>query len=573
MLKEAWSCKRSYFLLQLFDIIFQVAAPFVEIIFTPLLIDELLGGRRIKLLIIYTALVCIGGIACTFGTNFVRISEERIAVLFENRISEQMSRRVMELDFQLTEDKDALDQIEKARTGMSWYSDGIHGIIGSLSKLVSSLLKIVGSVGVIAYRAPVLIPVTVVLMVITILLQRKLSQISIESFKSLSKLNRIFDYLFYEITDVKNGKDIRLYSAEDMMLKKAAEYNNGSLEQSRWEAKKGLPANLTLSACDCVRDAANYFTAGYLAVMGKITIGVFSQIISAANALHLAMRRTAGAAQELIERCNYAYEYLKFSDYPPALKKGSKSVENTSHTIEFKNVSFTYPNTTVEALKNISITLRPGERLSVVGLNGAGKTTLIKLLCRLYDVTDGEILLDGVNIAEYDIEEYMKLFSVVFQDFKLFAFSVEENITLGEKGKDVQKYVQLSGLDGAFENGADTMLFKQFQENGVEPSGGQQQKLAIARALFKDSPVVILDEPTAALDPLAEYEIYNSFDKLVGSKTAVYISHRLSSCKFCDRIAVFSDGCIKELGSHDELIAVKDGIYAQMFNAQAQYYT
>ena len=237
-------------------------------------------------------------------------------------------------------------------------------------------------------------------------------------------------------------------------------------------------------------------------------------------------------------------------------------------------------NTEYYILKGINITLKQGEHLSVVGLNGAGKTTFIKLLCRLYDVDEGEILLDGVNITEYKYEEYVKLFSVVFQDFRLFAFSIKDNILLENADEPdasarAEELVDMVGLRekiNSLPDGTDTMLFKQFDEKGIEPSGGEQQKIAIARALYKNSPVIILDEPTAALDPMAEYEIYRQFDTLVGGKTAVYISHRLSSCKFCDRIVVFSDGVIKESGTHDELVSLKDGIYAEMFGAQAQYY-
>jgi ATP-binding cassette subfamily C protein len=200
-------------------------------------------------------------------------------------------------------------------------------------------------------------------------------------------------------------------------------------------------------------------------------------------------------------------------------------------------------------------------------------------------VTEGAIYVDGVDIREYSEEEYRKLFSVVFQDFSIFAFSLRENIEMGDvdyapedsdkRDEKVKETLELSGLAEdvtKLPNGLDTTLYKSFDEKGTELSGGQRQKTAISRALYRNAPVVILDEPTAALDPMAEYDIYRKFDTLVGNKSAIYISHRLSSCKFCDRIAVFSDGTIKEYGTHDELVAIPDGIYAEMFHAQAQYY-
>lgn len=213
-----------------------------------------------------------------------------------------------------------------------------------------------------------------------------------------------------------------------------------------------------------------------------------------------------------------------------------------------------------------------------MGLNGAGKTTFIKLLCRLYEVTEGEICIDGVNIMEYAEEEYRKLFAVVFQDFKLFAFSLRENVAPGLETVDEKRLEQVLTQTGLYEDaqkladGLDTTIYKSFDEKGVELSGGQQQKTAISRALYRDAPIVILDEPTAALDPIAEYEIYRQFHTLVGGKTAIYISHRLSSCRFCDHIAVFAEDTVKEYGTHDELVVREGGIYAEMFHAQAQYY-
>lgn len=280
--------------------------------------------------------------------------------------------------------------------------------------------------------------------------------------------------------------------------------------------------------------------------------------------------------QELMKRCNYAYEYVLFMEYPEAMPKGTAHVKPGEHRIEFRNVTFAYPGTDKKVLDGVNITVEPGEHLSIVGLNGAGKTTFIKLLCRLYDPTEGEILVDGRNIMEYDYKEYVGQFAPVFQDFKIFGFSIGENIVFDNMDQvRLKEILKLTGLDGMTQKlpkGVDTPVFKMFEEDGIEPSGGEQQKMAIARALYKNASVIILDEPTAALDPMAEYEIYKQFHSLVGDKTAFYISHRLSSCRFCDKIAVFSEGGIAEYGSHEELVNISGGIYAKMFEAQAQYY-
>ncbi|HAZ37022.1 MAG TPA: ABC transporter ATP-binding protein, partial [Clostridiaceae bacterium] len=236
-----------------------------------------------------------------------------------------------------------------------------------------------------------------------------------------------------------------------------------------------------------------------------------------------------------------------------------------------------YPGTDIYALKNVSIKLKIGERLAIVGMNGSGKTTFIKLLCRLYDPNEGEILLNGINIKKYDYEEYTRLFSIVFQDFKLFSFSIGQNVAASvdydeNAVKDALEKVGLKERLDKMPEGIRTPLYKDFDENGVEISGGEAQKIALARSLYRDSPIIILDEPTAALDPISEFDIYSKFNEIVGTKTAFYISHRLSSCRFCDEIAVFNEGQIIQKGTHDELLKDENGKYYELWNAQAKYY-
>ncbi len=567
---------KGYFFVGALKTLIDAAAPFVSILVLPLLIDGLINGEEKTLLLLYAAVIALGGTFLKMIASVLGVTMEKYDEKFQNHFSEELSRRVMDLDFQLTEDKKALDQIEAARTGMSWYSGGVHGISQSFFGIVTDLITILGVVVLIALHAPLLFVLLAVLMLVTAVINSRSNKIEAEEYAGLSKFNRIFSYLGWEIVDFRYGKDIRLYSAQDMLVGKWEFYTDGTLK--RWEnkANRQLPLTLSVTAVNIIRTLTIYFYLGVRVILGKITIGIFSQMCEAGNTLNNSVGNLIWRVQDIIKKTNYAYEYIVLMRYPVAIEKGERHVADKPHTIEFKNVDFTYPNTEVQVLKNVSLTLSAGEHLSVVGLNGAGKTTFVKLLCRLYDPTAGEILLDGVNISEYDYKEYMQLFSPVFQDFKLFAFSMKENIVLGD---DVEKEAVLPlvgqvGLEekvSSMEKGLDTMLFKFYEEDGIEPSGGEQQKLAIARALYKKAPVVILDEPTAALDPVAEYDIYRQFEELVGGKTAVYISHRLSSCKFCDRIAVFSDGQVAEYGTHDELLK-QGGIYAEMFAAQAQYY-
>ena len=256
----------------------------------------------------------------------------------------------------------------------------------------------------------------------------------------------------------------------------------------------------------------------------------------------------------------------------------SEVVKSGKLNFEFRNVGFKYEGAENYALKNLNLKFPAGQRLAVVGLNGAGKTTFIKLLLRLYDVTEGEILLNGVNIKKFRRNDYYNMFAPVFQNVELFAFPMAENVSM-QNPENTDKALastcaEMAGLKEKVENlphGIDTELLKVVHEDGVDLSGGEKQKLALARALYKNAPVIVLDEPTAALDALAEYELYQNFDKMIQEKSAVYISHRLSSTRFCDVIAMFVAGEMVEYGTHEELIK-KGGAYAEIFEVQAQYY-
>lgn len=571
-----------FFVMEGLKTLISILQPFLGILMTPLLVDELCNARSVERIVQYVAIIVVGECLLQTAASWLDTVLQKYQQRLDNYFAMQLGMHSMGLDFQLTEDKKALDQLEKAKTGMAWYSGGVYGIAEQVFMFCGNCFKIGGFVTLIVVNAPVLLAVILVYALIGLFITNKCNKIELAAYGSLSKLNRLFSYFGWEIVDFRYGKDIRLYQARELMLHKWKTNTDASIGVWRQQGDSTYPYQILRSAADVVRQLITYAYVGILAIRKVFSIGIFTQMIATAGALDATLGGLTWNITELIKRCNYAYEYVLFMEYPEAIPKGTAHVEKKQHRIEFRNVAFSYPGTDKKVLDGINITVEPGEHLSIVGLNGAGKTTFIKLLCRLYDPTSGEILLDGKNIKDYDYAEYMEQFAPVFQDFKLFGFTMGENVLLKEtelqtpeerqKLDALLKQVELDGMVGRLSKGADTTLFKMFEEDGVEPSGGEQQKLAIARALYKNAPVIILDEPTAALDPIAEYEIYRQFHTLVGDKTAFYISHRLSSCRFCDRIAVFSDGKIAEYGSHDELAAVPGGIYAKMFEAQAQYY-
>lgn len=584
-----------FFVLETLKTLVQVAQPFLGVLVTPLLVDELCTSRNVRTLIIYAAILIVGEFVLLNLNERLNTTLQKYQERLNNYFTMQLGQHSMGLDFQLTEDKAALDQLEKAQTGMSWYSGGAYGIAEQVFMFLGNVFKIAGFVTIITIHAPLLLAVILTYIVLNGFITSRMNKVELQSFNRLSGVNRLFGYFGFQIVDFRYGKDIRLYDARKMMTEKWANYSRENNATWKWQADTTYPYALVSDMTSLLCTMITYLYVGLLVIRKVFSIGIFTQMISAAGALGATLGGLVWNVQELLKRCNYAYEYVLFMQYPEAMPKGNAPVKAGEHRVEFRNVSFAYPGTDKKVLDGVNITVEPGEHLSIVGLNGAGKTTFIKLLCRLYDPTEGEILLDGRNIQEYDYREYMAQFAPVFQDFRLFGFSIGENITIRERGageedegaeseraeheraekkeiEELLKLTELDGMVGKLSKGLDTRVFKIFEEDGVEPSGGEQQKMAIARALYKNAPVLILDEPTAALDPIAEYEIYRQFHTLVGDKTAFYISHRLSSCRFCDRIAVFSEGKIAEYGSHDELVKYPEGIYAEMFEAQAQYY-
>lgn len=314
---------------------------------------------------------------------------------------------------------------------------------------------------------------------------------------------------------------------------------------------------------------------------GAFDIGSATQYIGAATALIANISVLQTYYGYIRNNSPYLEDIYRYLDIPNEMYQGSLTTEKRNdrqYEMEFRNVSFRYPESEQWALKNVSMKFKVGKRLAIVGENGSGKTTFIKLLCRLYDPQEGQILLNGIDIRKYKYDDYMNIFSVVFQDFQLLSQPIGMNVagSMEYDAKKAEMVLEKAGFGErlrSFPKGLDTQLYHEYGEEGVEVSGGEAQKIAIARALYKDAPFIILDEPTAALDPIAEAEIYGKFNEISGDKTAVYISHRLSSCKFCDEIAVFKDGNVVQMGKHEELLAEKDGKYYELWNAQAQYYT
>lgn len=371
-------------------------------------------------------------------------------------------------------------------------------------------------------------------------------------------------------------KDIFMYRAKKMIQKTIDTEREGVRKNvftiARINSAGGLGTGMIQGILLCV----SYYCVLALAIAGTITVGMvlrYAQAIFQACMSVSASIRLAGEFRTDVGRIASTLEYLNLE---AEKTKGDSFTEMTKGVIEFRNVSFRYPGTKELVLDHVSLKIEPSEKIAVVGKNGSGKTTLVKLLCRLYEPEEGEILWNGKNIREYDLREWQKIFAIVFQDYSLLSLTLGQNVAASEQyeAERAKEVLQLAGFGerlNKLKKGLETVVYPEYEQDGVSFSGGEEQKIAIARAIYKGGQICILDEPTAALDPVSESRVYESFDEIVKGKTAVYISHRLSSCKFSDRIFVLDNGKIVESGTHEALLS-KNGLYAQLWQAQAQYY-
>lgn len=377
----------------------------------------------------------------------------------------------------------------------------------------------------------------------------------------------------------RNGKDIRLYGQQELILSKINEVadTHRSIWQKSW--LQLLAPNAALSGISTLTRILMFAFAVYRCATGMLGAGdviafslYFSQIQNGISEISDAY----GSIMSCIPNAKFVFDFLDIPDEKYMGTIPTEKRDDNEYEFEFKHVWFKYPGCEDYTLKDINLKWKIGEKMALVGRNGCGKSTLVKLLCRLYDPTKGEITLNGIDIRKYDYADYMALFSVVFQDSHLFSFSMAENVAASTEydAERVTECVKRAGLGECLEtmpHGIDTCLYKDFDSEGVEISGGEEQKLCLARAIYKGAPFIVLDEPTAALDPISEHDIYTKFNSIVGTRTAIYISHRLSSCRFCDEITVMENGRIAERGSH-EILLEQQGVYQKLWSAQAEYY-
>lgn len=569
------------------------AQPFVYLIFYSRLLNKILSGNyrecvpEVALLLTSTLILGLISQAC-------RQSIRVLCDACNDSVYLQTVNKsyTMEYDvFERTETMDAIRRVRASENGAGGISSHIWNIfllsvdlcscIFSLIFVILLLVKASSKNGnFITSSWSTLLIILIFGAVIAVCIH--VSKIPYKRYYEMNKandhLNSLSNYLLTMAFNYLNGKDIRIFSMKGLL---GSYYRDTVKNAGNYYLKFGIENGFYTGILMFVTQLAAgmlYIVIGLKAMYGIIRIGDVLMYAGAVLQLSDSIRNTIMNFFDFMLRTEYLDTYYEFINRPNTHYNGTLPIEkreDADYEFTLEHVCFQYPGTENRILDDINLSFRVGKKFAIVGRNGAGKTTLIKLLCRLYEPTEGRILLNGIDIGYYDYREYTGIFSVVFQDFKLLSLPLEDNVASGETVDEgrMWKVLEQVGLKERVEAMPDRLHSQLYKNNGdgIEISGGEAQKLAIARALYKDAPFVILDEPTAALDPIAEAQIYENFNDMINGKTAVYISHRMSSCKFCDDIVVLDGGRIAERGNHKKLLRL-NGIYASLYNTQAQYY-
>lgn len=575
---QAHACDKMLLPLLLLVMVLEAAAPFIIVVFPKFIIDEITIGKNLQR--------ALGWVVLFFVTTLVIESAEAIINGIVDCKKEKLIQRqykifgnkIMGMDLEDLENPEIADRKERAQKVITWNSKNIDGIKNALGGMVAFLIQLIGF-SYILWRLNIFIAVLLVcIIIINSILDKKRKKSSRKLDVELTPINRRWKYLKKITADYSYGKMIRTYQLLPMLLKKASANRGIYREKKQKLQKQDMAFKIAALFMSVLQEGIVYLFLVPAVLHEEITFGDLTMYLSATLAFTGAIQNFIGYTMGLGYTSEYVNDFIDFVHLPDSMpKEGKQKINANSCFFEFKNVSYKYPFSEKMVLQDINVTFTCGERLMLIGENGAGKSTFVKLLLRLYDPTSGEILLNGVNIKEYDLAEYYGLFSVIFQDFQLFAFRIKENITCAsayheeeviKTVKDVGLYHKLTSLPA----GLHTFLGKSYEEEGIELSGGELQKLAIARALYKNGEVFIMDEPTSNLSPLSEFDIFKRFDSLTKKKSVFFVSHRLTGTSLCERILVFDGGKIQEDGSHQELMAI-NGIYKKMFEMQAQYYS
>ena len=530
------------------------------------------GKTLLLAMAVYFVVAGILGFTVSYLRQVISVHNMRIRIHYLG----DTFRKLTTMDYKYTENAKFFEENERALNAANNNEEGIEGVSNRLFQLPAKIITIVGMFVLAGTLNPWILLVLILHVFVTMWVSRMSHNYSYSKKEEEAKASRKINYYYRTTHDFSFGKDIRIYNFRDRILKnyqeeiKALTVLRGKIAGR--EYLLGFAGIFTLLLTNVVMYGILIYQAYY-----GMPISSFTMYISTITTLMASMLELGTDVTFVINQGQYVGDFFRLMDESLIDEGGSVTKPNETLEIVFDHVSFHYPNTDTNVFTDLNFTIHKGERLAIVGVNGAGKSTLVKLMTGLFEPTEGHIYINGTDIGNYRKKELYSLYSAVFQDVNILAFTLRENVACksehvdDERVKTALEKVGLWKKVESFEKGLDQMMLKVIDENGTDFSGGERQKLSIARGLYKDAPMVIMDDPTAALDAIAEAEIYENFSSLVEGKTAVYISHRLASTRFCDKIALFDHDGLKEYGTHEELME-RHGSYYEMFTVQGKYY-
>ena len=584
VLKKMWKYSHLLVLILPLSLLIAPLERYIWPFLSKFVIDIILNHGSTKQLLITVGFFSLTILVLNLLSTFYYSKRWVLYILVRMKVILEKNYRLMTMAFQNTEDPDILDCAQKAGRAVENNTEGFEGMERDIADLVSQLSIFFTGVTIIVTLNPLLVLGMIVLALINFFVSNAASKYNkIHHWDPLAPWWRKRWYMDNTISDFSFAKDIRMYGLRNWLRQKFIDLQKERLEMQRRNAKLWFWYGVFSAFVWFVMQVAVYVYLIYQIAQKRMTVANFTLYVASATTFFGSISDLFSLFTNIMQRSREIDDLRSFMEMKIIDEDADKGEvlnpsDFKSYEFTFENVSFKYPRSENYALRDVNITLKAGERLAVVGLNGAGKSTFIKLLLRLYEPTEGRILLNGKDVRTYTRESYYHIFAPVFQDVNLFAFPFVQNVSMKPVAETDRVFAEKCIRDAdlgekldSLPHGLDTELLKIIHDDGVDFSGGQRQKLALARSLYKQAPVVILDEPTAALDALAESRMYQDFDKLIGGKTSVYISHRLSSTRFCNNVAMFKDGRLIEYGTHDSLIQ-QGGEYAKMFEVQAQYY-
>ena len=574
----AWKEDKVYIICLVMNQIFSSVTPILLMIFPKVILEELMTYNRIQVLVIivivFSLLIFISQMLSSILTNTAFYRRCIVLEKFQVDLNEHLAK----VDYENLENPEFLNLKQNAEKFLYANGQGFSFVLDRAINIIGKIIIFITIIWIIASLNIFVLLAFLFLSALNSIMQMKYKKTyaSIEIEKNpkereLAYYNSIFsDVSFAKEIRINGDKNLFIYYLKDCLHRLWSFYKKQMYLLNK--------SKFSLYAVDFLQRAISYLYMIFMVSIGRISIANFMLYINAIATFTDSMNNVIDSINDIRQYSLYFESVEKYLNLPINIDTDEEQMEmpDLIESLEFKNVSFRYRGSDKWALKNVSCSFINPEKISIVGENGAGKSTFIKLICRLYEPTEGVILLNGIDIKKYNYRKYVSKISTVFQDYKLFSIPIDKNISLHNEvdHKNVIDIVsklgilnQIVKLPKKFEN----RIHKDFDTCGFEPSGGVGQKLAIARALYRNTPIIILDEPTASLDPRAEYEIYQSFESLTKNKLTLYISHRLSSARFCDQILVFKEGKIVEQGSHEQLMKLNK-YYYELYSMQSKYY-